>query len=163
MRVGTGTNSAEIVRRPVTKLEYVDEETLVSGSEDGTMRVWSVATGTQKEELDGEGFAFSLHASSLANLPEPWQGPFSAGTGQPYWHNPETKESTWICPVKEPEQVGKYSITFKDDLVLISGGQSVVAFFRAPHVISSIGTAGERIAVGCKNGEVLQLRAPWLV
>jgi len=49
--LGTGTNSAEIFRRPVTKLEYVDEETLVSGSEDGTMRVWSVATGTQKEEL----------------------------------------------------------------------------------------------------------------
>ena len=55
--MGTGTNSAEIFRRPVTKLEYVDEETLVSGSEDGTMRVWSVATGTQKEELDGEGFS----------------------------------------------------------------------------------------------------------
>ena len=60
-------------------------------------------------------------------------------------------------------KVGKYSITFKKDLLLISEGQSVVAFFRAPHVISSIGIAGERIGVGCKNGEVLQLRAPWLV
>ena len=60
-------------------------------------------------------------------------------------------------------KVGKYSIAFEDDLLLISEGQSVVAFFRAPHVISSIGTAGERIGVGCKNGEVLQLRAPWLV
>jgi len=124
--LGTGTNSSEIFRRPVTKLEYVDEETLVSGSEDGTMRVWSVATGTQKEELDGEGFAFSKDSSL-------------------------------------EQKVGKYSITFKKDLLLISEGQSVVAFFRAPHVISSIGTAGERIGVGCKNGEVLQLRAPWLV
>jgi hypothetical protein len=124
--LGTGTNSAEIFRGPVTKLEYVDEETLVSGSEDGTMRVWSVATGTQKEELDGEDFPFSKDSSL-------------------------------------EQKVGKYNITFKKDLLLISEGQSVVAFFRAPHVISSIGTAGERIGVGCKNGEVLQLRAPWLV
>ena len=63
-------------------------------------------------------------------------------------------------------KVGKYSITFKDDLLLISEGQSVVAFFRAPHAISGIGTAGsagERIGVGCNNGAVLQLRADWLV
>ena len=61
------------------------------------------------------------------------------------------------------QKVGKYSITFKDDLLLISEGQSVVAFFRAPHVISAITSAGERISVGCNNGEVLQLRAQWLV
>jgi hypothetical protein len=48
------------------------------------------------------------------------------------------------------------SITFKDDLLLISEGQSVVAFFCAPHVISTVGTAGERIGVCCRNGEVLQ-------
>jgi hypothetical protein len=39
----------------------------------------------------------------------------------------------------------------------------VVAFFRAPHVISTIESAGERIGVVCKNGEVLELRADWLV
>jgi hypothetical protein len=59
--------------------------------------------------------------------------------------------------------VGKYSITFKDDLSLISEGQSVVDFFRDPHTISTIGTTGERISVECKNGEVLQLRTHWLV
>ena len=60
-------------------------------------------------------------------------------------------------------KVVKYSITFKDDLLLISEGQSVVTFFRDPHVISTIGTTGERIDVGYKNGEVLQLRSHWLV
>ncbi len=113
-------------RRSVTKVEYVDAETLVSGSEDCTMRVWSVATGAQKVELDGGRFFF-FKDSSLEH------------------------------------KVGKYSITFKDDLLLISKGQSVVAFFRAPHVISNIASAGERIGVGCKNDEVLQLRAHWLV
>ena len=124
--MGTGPNSAEFFRSPVTKLEYVDEETLVSGSTDGTMRVWSVATGAQKEELDGGSFTFSKDSSS-------------------------------------EHKVGKYSMTFQDDLLLISEGQSVVAFFRAPHVISTIGIAGERIGVGCKNGQVLELRADWLV
>ena len=38
------------------------------------------------------------------HLPAPWQEHISASTGKPYWHNPETKESTWMCPVKEPEQ-----------------------------------------------------------
>ena len=113
-------------RSSVTKLEYVDTETLLSGSEDGTMRVWSVATGAQKEELDGGSFAFSKDSSL-------------------------------------EQKVSKYCITFKDDLLLISEGQSVVAFFRAPHAISAVGSAGVRIGVGCKNGEVLQLRAHWLV
>ena len=99
---------------------------MVSGSEDGTMRVWSAATGAQLEELDGGSFAFS-------------------------------KDSSW------KQKVGKYRITFKKDLLLISEGQSVVDFFRAPDVISSIGTTGERIGVGCYNGEVLQLRSDRLV
>ena len=113
-------------RTSVKKLEYADAETLVSCSEDGTMRVWSVATGAQKEELDEGSFAFSKDSSS-------------------------------------EQKVGKYSITFKNDLLRISEGQSVVAFFRAPHTISAIRSAGERIVVGCNNGEVLQLRAQWLV
>ena len=106
-------------------LEYVDPETLVSSREDGTMRVWSVATGAQKEELDGGSFDFSKDSSS-------------------------------------EQKMGKYSIAFKEALLLISEDQSVVAFFRAPHAISTIGTAGERIGVGCKNGKVLELRLDWL-
>ena len=61
------------------------------------------------------------------------------------------------------QKVGKYSITFKDDLLLISEGQSVVAFFRAPHTISDIRSVGNSIGVGYNNGEVLHLRADGLV
>ena len=119
-------DSQEIFRGAVTKLEYVDAETLVSSSEDATIRVWSVAAGAHKVQLDGGSFALSKDSSSK-------------------------------------QKVGKYSITFKDDLLLISEGQSLVAFFRAPHAISAIGSAGERIGVACNNGQVLQLRADWLV
>ena len=120
-RIGTRNNLQEI-----TNPEYVDTETLVSCSEDGTMRVWSVTNGAQKEEFDGEGFAFSKDSSS-------------------------------------EQKVVKYSITFKGDLLLISEGQSVMVFFRVTHVISSVGSTGDRISVGCKNDEVLQLRADYLV
>ena len=92
----------------------MDAETLVSSSEDGTMRVWSVTTGAQKEELNGGSCSYSKDSSSK-------------------------------------QKVGKYSITFKDDLLRISEGQSVVAFFRAPHTMSAIKSAGERIGVGCNK------------
>jgi hypothetical protein len=63
------------------------------------MRVLSVATGAQKEELDGVSFVF--------------------------WKDSSVEH-----------KVGKYSITFKDDLLLISEGHSVVVFFRAPHTVT---------------------------
>ena len=79
---------------------------MVSSSENGTMRVWSFATGAQKEELDGGSFAFSKDSASK-------------------------------------QKVGKYSITFKDDLLLISEGLSVVVSFLAPHNISARRSAGK--------------------
>jgi len=126
----------------------VDAETLVSSSVDGTVRFWSVATGAQKEELDGGSFAFSGKVPGQADM--------------------LSKNSSSGCPDKltcfsSEQTVGKYRITFKDNLLFISEGQSVVAFFRAPRVISTIESAGERIGVVCKNGEVLELRADWLV
>jgi hypothetical protein len=38
-----------------------------------------------------------------------------------------------------------------------------VAFFRAPAPIQTVDTSGTHIAVGCQNGEVLQLRAAVLL
>ena len=64
--------------------------------------------------------------------------------------------------ISSEEKVSKYSITVKKDMLIISEAQLVVAFFRAPHAISVIERARERIAVGCKNGQVFQLRADWL-
>merc|ERR1711865_1044537 len=43
----------------VTQVEFSDAGTLVSASEDGTTRFWDVATGAQKEEMQGEKFTFS--------------------------------------------------------------------------------------------------------
>ncbi len=87
----------------VTQVEFIDADTVVSSSDDGTTRAWDVATGTQKAEFEGDKFSFT------------------------------------------------------------KSRDHAVAFFRAPGVVQTLECAGDRIAVGCQNGEVLHLQAPWLV
>ena len=44
---------------PVTQVEFIDADTVVSSSHDGTTRAWDVATGTQKAEFEGDKFSFT--------------------------------------------------------------------------------------------------------
>ena len=123
---------------PVTQVEFIDADTVVSSSNDGTTRAWDVATGTQKAEFEGDKFSFTK----------------SSGAKQ---------------------TVGAYVVTKKDNLVLVhqthalthneptAENNHAVAFFRAPGVVQTLECAGDRIAVGCQNGEVLHLQAAWLV
>jgi len=124
----------------VTQVEFSDAGTVVSASDDGTTRFWDVATGAQKEEMPGEQFAFS-------------KGP------------------------SEKQMAGKYVVTKQDDLLIVhlsdtaissanekaEQNKKPVAFFRAPAPIYTLQCAGDKIAVGCENGEVLHLRAAFLV
>jgi hypothetical protein len=72
------------------------------------------------------------------------------------------------------QKVGKFLITAEGDILRIfrsEGGvtdkadkdMAPVAFFRAPAPIQTVDTSGAHIAVGCQNGEVLQLRAAVLL
>ena len=123
----------------VTQVEFIDADTVVSSSRDGTTRAWDVATGTQKAELEGRKFSFTKSSGG------------------------------------DEQTVGAYVVTTKDNLVLVhqthalkhneptAENSQAVAFFRAPGVVQTLECAGDRIAVGCQNGEVLHLQAPWLV
>ena len=124
---------------PVTQVEFIDADTVVSSSNDGTTRAWDVATGTQKAEFEGDKFSFTKSSGG------------------------------------DEQTVGAYVVTKKDNLVLVhqthalthneptAENNHAVAFFRAPGVVQTLECAGDRIAVGCRNGEVLHLQAPWLV
>ena len=121
---------------PVTQVEFIDADTVVSSSNDGTTRAWDVATGTQKAEFEGDKFSFTKSSGG------------------------------------DEQTVGAYVVTKKDNLVLVHAlkqkesateNSHAVAFFRAPGVVQTLECAGDRIAVGCQNGEVLHLQAPWLV
>jgi WD40 repeat protein len=123
----------------VTQVEFIDADTVVSSSDDGTTRAWDVATGTQKAEFEGDKFSFTKSSGG------------------------------------DEQTVGAYVVTKKDNLVLVhqthalthneptAENNHAVAFFRAPGVVQTLECAGDRIAVGCRNGEVLHLQAPWLV
>jgi len=123
----------------VTQVEFIDADTVVSSSDDGTTRAWDVATGTQKAEFEGDKFSFTKSSGG------------------------------------DEQTVGAYVVTKKDNLVLVhqthalkhneptAENSHAVAFFRAPGVVQTLECAGDRIAVGCQNGEVLHLQAPWLV
>ena len=124
---------------PVTQVEFIDADTVVSSSNDGTTRAWDVATGTQKAEFEGDKFSFTKSSGG------------------------------------DEQTVGAYVVTKKDNLVLVhqthalthneptAENNHAVAFFRAPGVVQTLECAGDRIAVGCQNGEVLHLQAAWLV
>ena len=111
---------------PVTQVEFIDADTVVSSSNDGTTRAWDVATGTYKAEFEGDKFTFTK----------------SSGAKQ---------------------TVGQYVVTREGALVLVQENEKTIAFFHAPGDVTTLECAGERIAVGCKNGEVLHLQAPWLL
>ena len=99
-----------------------------------------MATGAQKEEMQGEKFTFS-------------KGP------------------------SDQQTAGKYVVTKQGDLLLVhlidtaiasanekaEQNKKPVAFFRAPAPIQTLECAGDKIAVGCENGEVLHLRAAFLL
>ena len=120
----------------VRQVEFIDADTVVSSSDDGTTRAWDVATGTQKAEFEGDKFSFTRSSGGIE------------------------------------QTVGVYVVTKKDNLVLVHAlkhneptaeNSHAVAFFRAPGVVQTLECAGDRIAVGCQNGEVLHLQAAWLV
>ena len=122
------------------QVEFADDgATLVSGGKDGT-RYWDVQSGEAKSVVEGSKFAFSKGSS-------------------------------------REHKVGKFLITAEGDILRIlakfksEGGVTdkfdkdtvTVAFFRAPAPIQTVDTSWAHIAVGCHNGEVLQLRAAVLL
>ena len=130
----------------MTQVEFAhDGVTLVSGG-GGTTRYWDVQSGETKEGEAGEEAKRGLEGSMFR---------FSKRSSR-------------------EQKVGKFLITAEGDILRIfkseggvkdkeDKGTAPVAFFRAPAPISTVDTSREHIAVGCQNGEVLQLRTAVLL
>ena len=62
---------------------------------------------------------------------------------------------------------GGQAVVFDDDSQMWQkrkfSHEKTIAFFHAPGNVTTLECAGDRIAVGCQNGEVLHLQAAWLV
>ena len=125
----------------MSRVEFLDSEIVVSGDGSGKTRIWNIEDGTEAQaSMAGGKFSFSRGASTK-------------------------------------QQVGRHVITADGDLVLVrelDGAKEAkesaavkdsapVAFFRARGNISVLDCAGDQIAVGCENGDVLHLRAALLM
>ena len=117
-------------------MEFLDVSTLVSASNDGSIKVWDVASGTSKDTVVGEKFTFSEAA---------------AGTEQRVGRFLVTSKGDMVL------------VHHADGGEASDGKRAPVAFFRAPSPVQTISCAGDKIGVGCQSGAVLHLRAPWLV
>jgi WD40 repeat protein len=133
----TGHNSSG----GVTQVEFVDTDTVVSSSDDGTTCAWDVATGTPKADFEGDNFSFTKSRDVKQTV-------------GPYVVTKEGDEGDLVLVHLAHGLKQKESTTENNH---------AVAFFRAPGVVQTLECAGDRIAVGCRNGEVLHLQAPWLV
>jgi WD40 repeat protein len=117
-------------------VEFLDNGTVVSCSEDGSTKFWDISTGTPKTEVSGETFTFSKAA---------------AGS--------EQRAGRFLITAE-----GDLVLVFQADSGEASDlKKAPVAFFRAPSPIQTIACTGEHIGVGCQSGAVLHLRAAWLV
>ena len=117
-------------------MEFLDGSTLVSASDDGSIKVWDVASGTPKDTVAGEKFALSKKTGAK----EQRAGRFLV---------------TWKGDM--------VLVHHADGDEASDGKRAPVAFFRAPSPVQTISCAEDKIGVGCQSGAVLHLRAPWLV
>ena len=135
----------------VTQVEFRDATTLVSASDDDTIRFWDVESGAEKgqdaqgthgEALAGERFAFTK-----TNSKEQVVGGFIVTA---------KGDLVRVYEVDEVDEDEKKTPVDKDEK------KTPVAFFAAPSVIQTLACAGDKIAVGLQNGGVLHLRAAFL-
>ena len=124
---------------PVSRVEFLNRDMLVSGDRSGKSRFWNIKKGTETQEA---------------------QAPVAGGN------------FTSSKGASNQQQVGSRVITAHGDLVLVyeinsaEGSKDAkdsvpVAVFHTKGQINVLDCAGD-IAVGCKNGDVLHLRAEFL-
>ena len=117
-------------------MEFLDDGTLASSSDDGSTKFWDISTGTPKTDVPGKMFTFSKAA---------------AGT--------EQRAGRYIITAE-----GDLLLVHHAGGGEASDAKKVpVAFFRAPSPVRTVACAGEHIWISCESGALIHLRAPWLV
>jgi hypothetical protein len=79
------------------------DENGAAGAAVGAKRSACETAGPAGAEPPAKQQAVAPASTADPNLQPPWTAHVSGRTGKTYWYNPETKETSWICPVKKEE------------------------------------------------------------
>ena len=130
---------------PVTAVKFASEGIVASSSTDGSTKFWDLDTGQETEktaEAVPEGFTFPKEGGVK---PQRINSYVVAAKGQT------------LVIHKAPEDKAETAADGK------AGTETPVAFFQCASNIAAFDVAGANVAVGCKDGQVLQLRAAVLL
>ena len=144
---------------------------LVSCGDDKIVTIWDVTTGEpigshpaghtravmQVEFIDAD----AVVSSSDDGTTRAWD--VATGTYKAEFEGDKFSFKFFTKSSGDEQTVGQYLVTREGALVLVQENEKNIAFFHAPGDVTTLECAGDRIAVGCQNGEVLHLQAPWLL
>ena len=133
----------------VTQVEFIDADTVVSSSDDGTTRAWDVATGTYKAEFEGDKFTFTKS---------------SGGNEQTVGAYVVTKKDNLVL-VHQTHALTHNEPTSDNNHTVLERRR---AAFTGPVVgeLLSVGTIAANCVLGngsCSLPRCMHLQAPWLV
>ena len=126
---------------PVTAVKFASEGIVASSSTDGSTKFWDLGTGQETEKTAGalpEGFTFPKEGGAK---PQRINSYGVAAKGQT------------LVIHKAPEDKAETAADGK------AGTETPVAFFQCASPIAAFDVAGAKVAVGCADGQVLQLFA----
>ena len=126
---------------PVTAVKFASEGIVASSSTDGSTKFWDLGTGQETEktaEAVPEGFTFPKEGGAK---PQRINSYVVAAKGQT------------LVIHKAPEDKAETAADGK------AGTETPVAFFQCASKIAAFDVAGANVAVGCADGQVLQLFA----
>jgi len=130
---------------PVTAVRFASEGIVASSSKDGSTKFWDLVTGQETEktaEAVPEGFTFPKEGGARERRINSY---VVAAKGQT------------LVIHKAPEDKAEDKAETAADSK--AGTETPVAFFQCASRIAAFDVAGANVAVGCADGQVLQLFA----
>ena len=131
---------------PVTAVKFASEGIVASSSTDGSTKFWNLSTGQETEktaEAVPEGFTFPKEGGARERRINSY---VVAAKGQTLVIHKAPED-------KAPEDKVETAADGK------AGTETPVAFFQCASNIAAFDVAGANVAVGCADGQVLQLFA----
>ena len=132
--------------RQVTAVKFASEGIVASSSADGSTKFWDLGTGQETEktaEAVPEGFTFPKEGGARERRINSY---VVAAEGQTLVIHKAPED-------KAPEDKAEAAADGK------AGTETPVAFFQCASNIAAFDVAGANVAVGCADGQVLQLFA----